>query len=80
MKDVTVVGMGYVGLANATLLSQHNNVIALEVIDYFALPSPPISNSSPPIRQSSPPLFLNQIRPLRQPIRTSSPLDSLFCV
>src|SRR5699024_9226813 len=33
MKEVTVVGMGYVGLANATLLSQYNNVIALEVID-----------------------------------------------
>lgn len=33
MTDVTVVGMGYVGLANATLLSQHNNVIALEVIE-----------------------------------------------
>src|SRR5699024_11523903 len=33
MKNITVVGMGYVGLANATLLSQHNNVIALEVIE-----------------------------------------------
>src|SRR5699024_6772063 len=33
MKEVTVVGMGYVGLANATLLSQHNNVTALEVIE-----------------------------------------------
>src|SRR5699024_3705924 len=31
--DITVVGMGYVGLANATLLSQHNNVTALEVIE-----------------------------------------------
>lgn len=33
MIDITVVGMGYVGLANAVLLSQHNNVIALEIIE-----------------------------------------------
>src|SRR5690625_2352354 len=33
MADITIVGMGYVGLANATLLSQHNNVTALEVIE-----------------------------------------------
>ena len=33
MIDITVVGMGYVGLANATLLSQHNHVTALEVIE-----------------------------------------------
>lgn len=32
MTNITVVGMGYVGLANAVLLSQHNNVRALEVI------------------------------------------------
>lgn len=32
MTNITVVGMGYVGLANAVLLSQNNNVRALEVI------------------------------------------------
>lgn len=32
MINITVVGMGYVGLANAVLLSQNNNVRALEVI------------------------------------------------
>src|SRR5699024_4432980 len=30
---ITVVGMGYVGLANAVLLSQNNEVTALEVIE-----------------------------------------------
>lgn len=48
--------------------------------DYFALTSPPISNSSPPIRKTSPPIFLNRIRTSRQPIRALSPLNSLFCV
>jgi len=33
MTNITVVGMGYVGLANAVLLSQHNNVRALEIIE-----------------------------------------------
>lgn len=33
MTKVTVVGMGYVGLANAVLLAQHNDVRALEVIE-----------------------------------------------
>src|SRR5690625_6897546 len=33
MTNITVVGMGYVGLANAVLLSQHNQVRALEVIE-----------------------------------------------
>lgn len=32
MTNITVVGMGYVGLANAVLLAQHNEVRALEVI------------------------------------------------
>ena len=32
MANITVVGMGYVGLANAVLLSQHNEVRALELI------------------------------------------------
>ena len=32
MTNITVVGMGYVGLANAVLLSQNNNVRALEII------------------------------------------------
>lgn len=31
MTNITVVGMGYVGLANAVLLAQHNNVRALEI-------------------------------------------------
>lgn len=31
--NITVVGMGYVGLANAVLLSQNNNVKALEIIE-----------------------------------------------
>src|SRR5690625_944150 len=33
MTNITVVGMGYVGLANAVLLSQHNEVRALEIIE-----------------------------------------------
>lgn len=33
MTKITVVGMGYVGLANAVLLSQNNEVTALEVIE-----------------------------------------------
>ncbi|SHE60967.1 UDPglucose 6-dehydrogenase [Atopostipes suicloacalis DSM 15692] len=33
MTNITVVGMGYVGLANAILLSQYNQVRALEVIE-----------------------------------------------
>ncbi len=32
MANVTVVGMGYVGLANAVLLAQHNEVRALEIM------------------------------------------------
>src|SRR5690554_4855434 len=31
--NITVVGMGYVGLSNAVLLAQHNKVKALEVIE-----------------------------------------------
>ena len=30
--NITVVGLGYVGLSNAVLLSQHNNVRALEIV------------------------------------------------
>ena len=33
MANITVVGMGYVGLANAVLLSQNNEVRALELIE-----------------------------------------------
>lgn len=32
MTNITVVGMGYVGLANAILLAQNNKVMALEII------------------------------------------------
>lgn len=30
MKNISIVGLGYVGLSNAILLSQHNNVIAVD--------------------------------------------------
>ena len=30
MKNISIVGLGYVGLSNAILLSQHNNVIAID--------------------------------------------------
>lgn len=30
MKNVSIVGLGYVGLSNAILLSQHNNVVAID--------------------------------------------------
>ena len=31
--NITVVGIGYVGLSNAVLLSQHNDVTVLDVVD-----------------------------------------------
>lgn len=32
MRKIAVAGMGYVGVANAVLLAQHNQVTALDVL------------------------------------------------
>lgn len=33
MKNIVVIGMGYVGLSNAVLLSQDNNVVAIDICE-----------------------------------------------
>ncbi|OKY24638.1 MULTISPECIES: nucleotide sugar dehydrogenase [Thalassotalea] len=64
---ITVVGTGYVGLSNGILLAQHNEVIALDVIEERVIQ---LNNKQSPIRDKEIEMFLSQ-----EPLSFTATLD-----